>query len=79
MRVRRATRDRVTALSRRARTSGDTVVTRALDLYEREEFWAEWERAHRELSTSEAAEEAAELAPWDAASAEDLRTHDADP
>lgn len=52
-------------------------MARALDLDERHEFWAEWDRIHRERGAAEAAQEAAEAAPWDAASRRDLRTLDA--
>lgn len=71
-RVRSSTRDRVRDLGQQTRQSADAVVARAVELYEREMFWASWDRVHAAMPPQEQAEEAAGIAPWDRASAADL-------
>ena len=71
-RVRSSTRDRVRALGRETRQTADAVVTRALELHEREAFcWQAWERAQQERTPQEQAQDEAEVAVWDRASSLD--------
>lgn len=74
LRVRTATRDRVRALGRQRQQSADAVVATALELLEKETFWAAWQAA--QASSPEHAEERAEIALWDRASAVDLLTQE---
>jgi hypothetical protein len=72
VRVHRATRDRLTRLGRQLDvSSAEEVVTRALDLLERDLFWREWQRAHDSATPEEREEDAARMAPWDRAGAQD--------
>lgn len=71
LRVRSSTRDRVRALGQQTRQTSDAVVARAVELYERETFWAAWDAAQQSTTPEERAQDAAEMAPWDRASAAD--------
>src|SRR5664280_2041282 len=72
VRVHRATRDRLTQLSRTLHVdTAEEVVTRALDLLEADLFWRQWQQAHAASSPQERAEEASEMAGWEHASAQD--------
>lgn len=71
MRIRRSTRDRVAALGARTHQNADSIVSQALDLYERQAFWDEWERIHAARPADEQAHEDAEQAPWERTSDED--------
>lgn len=76
MRVRRSTRDRVAALGARTHEPADAVVDKAVALYEKELFWAEWDRAQQSTTAEDRAAEADEMAAWDRASTADLRARD---
>lgn len=72
MRLRRATRARLSAAADSlGGSSVDETVSRALDLLERELFWQRVDEAHARRTPQEAAEDAAELDPWDRASSAD--------
>ena len=71
LRVRSSTRDRVKALGQQTRQTSDAVVAKAVELYEREQFWAAWEAAQAAMTPEERAQDATEMEPWDRASAAD--------
>ncbi len=73
LRVRASTRDRVRALGAQRRETSDAVVDAALDLLEKETFWAAWQAAQDAVTAEERAEEQSELEAWDRASAYDLQ------
>lgn len=76
LRVRTSTRDRVRALGQQTHQSSDAVVATAVELYEREMFWAAWEAAQAATTPEERARDAAEMGPWDRASTADLLAHE---
>lgn len=46
IRVRRETRDRLSATARRTGLTADALIDSALAVYERELFWRAWDEAH---------------------------------
>jgi hypothetical protein len=78
VRLNKATRDRLTKLSRQLHVDrAEDVVTRALDLLEADLFWREWQTVHESRSPQERADEEAVTAAWERAGARDWAT-DAD-
>jgi hypothetical protein len=69
VRLHRATRDRLTQLSRQLDvSSAEEVVTRALDLLEADLFWRQWQQVQQEMTPDQLAQDQAEIAAWDRAS-----------
>lgn len=73
IRVRRETRDRLSAAARRTGQTADAVIDSALAVYERELFWQAWDDVHRRMTPSERAESEHETAVFDRAADRDYR------
>jgi len=72
VRMHKATRDRLTRLSRQLQVgTTEDVVTQALDLLEADLFWRQWQTAHDSMSAQERADEEVITMAWERASARD--------
>jgi len=71
IRVRRETRDRLSATARRTGQTADAVIDSALAVYERELFWQAWDDAHQRMTPAERAESERETAMFDRAADHD--------
>lgn len=73
IKVSASTRDRVNLLGAQTHQTAEDVVRHALEEYERALFWREYTAAADARDEVESAEDAAEAALWDRATARDAR------